>query len=357
MKKLQYLLFLMLPAFAAVPACQTGPKVNTFKGTVTNAANLQVLMEQIFFDQNAAPIAIGRVSCDASGNFSIEHKEAFKAGLYRLTIGAKRMFFMLGGDENTVEIQGDLNTIDRLEITSTGSETLSCYTKVIKEMINSGQMTPELANGFVEKACNPLMRAFITMQLFGRNAGDNMDKFKSASQALTDKMPDSQYSTEFAKIVSSLETQIQQQQGGGSAIKVGQPAPEISLPGPDGKTRSLSSLKGKVVLLDFWASWCRPCRMANPHVVEVYNKYKEKGFDVFSVSLDRPGQKDAWVAAIKQDGLVWDGHVSDLQFWNSAPAGVYGVRSIPSTFLIDREGNISAINPRTDLEAQLLKVL
>lgn len=97
--------------------------------------------------------------------------------------------------------------------------------------------------------------------------------------------------------------------------------------------------------------------MANPHVVEVYNKYKAKGFDVFSVSLDRPGQKDAWVAAIKQDGLVWDNHVSNLQFWNCPSAQMYGVRAIPATFLVDRAGNISAINPRNDLEAQLLKVL
>lgn len=356
MKNLKYLLLLLLPAFSAVPACQTGPDTYTFKGTVANAANLQVLLEQIYFDQNSTPLAIGRVTSDASGKFTIEKKEAFNEGLYRLTIGAKRMFFMLGGDEKTVAFEGDLNTIDRLEVNVTGSETFACYTKVIKEMLQAGQITPELAAGFVEKSCNPLMRAFVTMQLFGRNAGENLEKFQSSAKLLQEKMPQSQYTTEYVKIVSSLEAQIQAQQSS-AVIKVGQPAPDISLPGPDGKVRSLSSLKGKVVLLDFWASWCRPCRMANPHVVEVYNKYKGQGFDVFSVSLDRPGQKDAWVAAIKQDGLVWDSHVSDLQFWNSAPAGVYGVRSIPSTFLIDRNGNIAAINPRTDLEAQLLKVL
>lgn len=356
MKNLKYLLLLLLPAFAVAPSCQTGPETYSFKGTVANSANLQVLLEQIFFDQNAAPIAIGRVTTDASGQFTIERKEPFSEGLYRLTIGAKRMFFMLGGDEKSVEFEGDLNTIDRLEVSVKGSEIFSCYTKVISEMLQAGQITPELAGTYVDKSCNSLMRAFMTMQLFGRNAGDNLEKFKAASQDLAAKMPESQYSTDFAKIVGSLEAQIQQQQSS-AVIQVGQPAPDISLPGPDGKTRSLSALKGKVVLLDFWASWCRPCRMANPHVVEVYNKYKGKGFEVFSVSLDRPGQKDAWVSAIKQDGLVWDNHVSDLQFWNSAPAGVYGVRSIPSTFLIDRNGNISAINPRTDLEAQLLKVL
>ncbi|MBK8967375.1 MAG: AhpC/TSA family protein [Lewinellaceae bacterium] len=358
MKKIKFLLFFLLPAIVAVPSCQTGPEMYTIKGTVKNASDLQVLLEQLYFDQNTAPTAVGRVTCDASGSFTIEQKEPFAAGLYRLTIGAKRLFFMLGGDEKEVSFDADLNTIDRMELTVTGSETFSCYAKVVKEMINAGQITPESAKGFVDKACNPLMRAFFTAQLFGRNAGDHLDDFKNASTALNTAMPESKYATEFSKMVNTLETQmLQQQQQATGPIQVGQPAPDISLPGPDGKIRSLSSMKGKVVLLDFWASWCRPCRMANPHVVEVYNKYKDRGFDVFSVSLDRPGQKDAWTAAIKQDGLVWDNHVSDLKFWSSAPVAVYGVNSIPRTFLIDREGKIVALNPRADLEQQLLKVL
>lgn len=146
-------------------------------------------------------------------------------------------------------------------------------------------------------------------------------------------------------MVTGLEAQKNQQQAG-ETIAVGMQAPDISLPDPSGKVRSLSSLKGKVVLLDFWASWCGPCRKANPHVVEVYNKYKSKGFDVFSVSLDRPEGKQKWEDAIKQDGLVWNNHVSDLKFWDSAPAGVYGVRSIPKTFLIGKDGKIVAVNPR-----------
>jgi peroxiredoxin len=120
---------------------------------------------------------------------------------------------------------------------------------------------------------------------------------------------------------------------------VGQPAPEISLPTPEGEIRSLSDLRGKVVLIDFWASWCRPCRMENPAVVAAYQKYKDKGFEILGVSLDR--NKDQWINAIKKDGLDWH-HVSDLQFWQSEAAKSYGVHSIPYTVLVDPKGKVIA---------------
>ncbi|MBC7451917.1 MAG: AhpC/TSA family protein [Cytophagales bacterium] len=140
------------------------------------------------------------------------------------------------------------------------------------------------------------------------------------------------------------------------APAVGDEAPDISLTDADGKTHSLSSLKGKVILLDFWASWCGPCRGENPNVVNAYSKYKDKGFTVFSVSLDT--NKDQWIAAIKKDGLVWPNHVSDLKGWKSDPAQLYAVRGIPSTFLIDQDGKVIATNLRgEDLQAKLEQLL
>ena len=121
---------------------------------------------------------------------------------------------------------------------------------------------------------------------------------------------------------------------------IGSMAPELAFPDPDGNIRKLSDLRGKVVLIDFWASWCGPCRRESPNVRNVYQKYHDKGFEVFSVSLDRDA--NSWKKAIKDDQLVWPNHVSDLKYWSSEAAAIYGVRSIPAMFLLDREGRIVA---------------
>lgn len=131
--------------------------------------------------------------------------------------------------------------------------------------------------------------------------------------------------------------------------RIGEKAINLEYESPDGKMLALEDLRGYVVLLDFWASWCGPCRRANPHVVELYEKYKgEKfikgttGFEVYSVSLDK--DKSRWTSAIAQDKLGWQNHVSDLKGWSCEGAAKYGVRAIPTTFLIDEEGYIIGIN-------------
>lgn len=172
-----------------------------------------------------------------------------------------------------------------------------------------------------------------TFQLVSTLDKDNQLEVKdSLAQELNKKYPGLFY-------IEDLVAQMEKAR----ATAVGVAAPEITLPNPEGEIVTLSSLKGSVVLVDFWAQWCKPCRLENPNVVKAFNKYKDRGFTVYGVSLDRT--KDKWVQAIEEDGLNWT-HVSDLQYFNSVAAKAYGVESIPFSILLDRDGKIIAKNLR-----------
>jgi peroxiredoxin len=149
---------------------------------------------------------------------------------------------------------------------------------------------------------------------------------------LTDEVKQSERGKEFGDRLPKLK-----------AVAIGATAPEFAEADTSGKVISLASFRGKYVLVDFWASWCGPCRRENPHVVKTFNMYKGKNFTILSVSLDKPNAKDKWLAAIHKDGLTWT-HVSDLQFWKSKTADLYGVRAIPQNFLIDPDGKIVGKN-------------
>lgn len=131
-------------------------------------------------------------------------------------------------------------------------------------------------------------------------------------------------------------------------------APEIALENPDGTILKLSDLKGKVVVLQFWASWCPYCRQANPSLVALYNKYKDRGLEIYSVSLDT--DKTKWKEGIKNDGLIWKNHVSDLKKFDSAAAKTYVVDRTPYMFLIDKQGVIRVSNFNSSLEAEVEKL-
>ena len=186
------------------------------------------------------------------------------------------------------------------------------------------------------------------------NPRTDFDLFEKVDVQLFKRYPKSALVLNLHKYVAAMRPQIQTANSQAKLTGTGAIAPEISLPDPDGKTQSLSSLRGKIVLVDFWAGWCAPCRRENPNLVKAYNKYHSKGFEIFQISLDKT--KPEWVAAIKQDGLNWI-HVSDLKYWGSPVARQYGIESIPANYLLDKDGKIIGSNLRgADLEAELDKL-
>lgn len=198
--------------------------------------------------------------------------------------------------------------------------------------------------------------SFLSVILLNKMTNTNgvaLDSIEVGYNKLSANLKASSYGQKIGSFIDQQKLIREQQK----ATQIGGTAPNFSANTPEGKTLALNDIKGKLTLIDFWASWCGPCRRENPNVVKVYNKYHDKGLEIISVSLDRNGQKDRWIKAINDDKMTWH-HISNLQYWQDPIAKIYNVRSIPATFLLDAEGKIVAKNLRgSALEDKVAELL
>jgi len=234
-----------------------------------------------------------------------------------------------------------------------GDSTLAANLNKQEKQISNDEKT--FTQQTVQQATNSSLALFIlsTYQGMARDPNFRVNGFTDTEVValLTDVLNKFPERTDIAGIRNSVEATIPK------TLWVGKPAPEISLPDTEGRTVKLSSFRGKYVLVDFWASWCGPCRNENPNVVQAFNQFKNKNFTILGVSLDRPGQKENWIKAIKDDNLTWT-HISDLKYWQSEVVSVYQFGGIPFNVLVDPDGKVVAENLRGNaLEQKLHELL
>ncbi len=372
MQKLLFLSFVSV-MFASCSANRFGSETEfELKGYFENAGNAQIFFEELTTN-NLIPL--DTIMADAKGRFTYRGSVE-SAGFFLLRLDLNNFITLLiePGEKLTIEGDGkDLAKTYKIK-GSPGSDLLAQLNKALWEgyssvdslaavfrqiqgepdfLIQKQQIDlaytrifekqQQFVRGFIHENPHSLASIIALYQLFGNQVllkeSEHFEYFERLSVSLAEVYPDNKHVLDLKRRVSDLKQTEGQRIEAEKKLAPGIEAPEIVLPNPDGKQIALSSLRGKIVLLDFWAAWCNPCRIAHPKLKEIYNRFKPYGFEIYAVSLDR--NREQWLQGIKEDNISWI-QVSDLRFWNSPVVSLYNVEAIPYNVLIDRQGRIIA---------------
>ena len=357
--------------------CDGNKKNSSFqlKGTLSDSKAETLYLEKL---GSSKQVIIDSVILDENGNFEFTNYTP-KIGFYRIKTNDKNFAMLVLDSADKVTITGSVKDLGNTFKVEGSSETtifieynnlsksrdikLDSLNKEFQLLMETNKMDSirmDSLSAIFEAPYNYIINRTNTLMVDKISKNTNMyssimaiqaldpdkysDLYKSLDAGLSKKFPKDKNVIMFHEVVERM-----------LSTNVGQFAPEISLPSPDGKEIALSSLKGKLVLIDFWASWCGPCRKEMPNVVKIYSKFKNKGLEIYGVSLDQ--DKEKWMEAITKDGINWP-QVSDLKYWDNLAARIYNVQGIPYTVLIDKDGKIIAKNLRgQELEKKIAEVL
>jgi len=322
---------------------------------------------------------VDSVKLDETGNFSFKREISYPV-FYLLKQSNDNFFTLLAEPGEKINVKAEYNKLNEPESVtgSEGTTKMAEYNKALKstqeklrglsEIYRENSESPDLGkvvmtidsmaqnylseiNTYTKKFINENSGSLVTLialyqqvapRVYVLDPVKDIDYFLKVDSTLFKLYPESGPVKALHGQVEALSESVSSEKG--SLLAPGNEAPDITLPSPDGKMVSLSSTRGNIVLLDFWAAWCPPCRQENPNLVKAWEKYHDKGFQIFQVSLDRT--REAWMKGIQEDNLGKWIHVSDLKYWNSSVVPQYRIESIPHNYLLDRDGKIIDINLR-----------
>ena len=375
--KIMKKLFLFFSAALIIQACSSNPNEFHIEGEYKNAQNEKVVLMEL---KSNGMKKIDSVRLEEEGHFEFTGYtnipkfflvQAGKSKNITLLVKPSDNIFLTADMENfnkTYDIEGSedsrkiVNLRRKLEANIAKLDSLGKYykenpndekssdlrnrlNKVSKKVV---QKQKEYTKEFIDNNLNSMVSLMALYQQIGPRSyvldpKEDFEYFEKVDSALMSQYPNSGPVKSLHSQVADMKKRIKSEKQNSKRLGIGQKAPEIALPNPEGDTIELSSLRGQYVLLDFWAAWCKPCRVENPNLVKAYKRFQDKDFEIYQVSLDK--KRTAWENAIEKDNLDWI-HVSDLKFWNSSAAKTYNIQSIPANFLLNRKGEIIDKNLR-----------